>query len=63
MMHLTQENTGQQQLKCGLGLAMEMTAGLTVEYCQQIVKYRAPVGDMNQTQIHRCKTLTHQVET
>jgi len=59
-MHLTQENTAQQQLKCGLvdalRLVMEMTAGLTVECCQQI-------GDMDQAQIYREKILTHQVET
>jgi len=42
---------------------MEMTAGLTVECCQQTVEYRIPVGDMNQAQIYRMKILTHQVET
>jgi len=44
-----------------LNLAMEMSAELTVECCQQIVKYMVHTGDMNQAQIYRRKILTHQV--
>jgi len=46
-----------------LNLAMEMSAELTVECCQQIVKYMVHSGDMNQAQIYRRKILTHQVAT
>jgi len=42
---------------------MEMTAGLTVECYQQIVKYSVPASNMDQTQIYHSKILTHQVET
>ena len=44
-------------------LAMEMSAELTVECCQQIVNYMVHIGDMNQAQTYRRKILTHQVET
>lgn len=46
-----------------LKLAMEMSAGLTVECCQQIVNYMVHTGDMNQAQKYRRKILTYQVET
>jgi len=46
-----------------LKLAMEMSAELTVECCQQIVNYMVHTGDMNQAQIYRRMILTHQVET
>jgi hypothetical protein len=42
---------------------MEMSAGLTVECCRQIVKYMIHSGDMNQAQIYRRKILTYQVAT
>jgi hypothetical protein len=44
-----------------LNLAMEMSAELTVECCQQIVKFMVHSGDMNQAQIYRRKILTYQV--
>jgi hypothetical protein len=46
-----------------LNLAMEMSADLTVECCQQIVKYMVHAGDMNQAQTYRRKILTYQVAT
>ncbi len=45
-----------------LEIAMDMTDDLTVECCQQIVKYMVDIGDMNKAQIYRRKILTHQVE-
>ncbi len=46
-----------------LNLAMEMSTELTVECCQQIVKYMVHTGDMNQAQTYRRKILTYQVAT